>query len=781
MLPGAARREPEKNIDAAVLEQVRFATEHLAAGRVELAQPLYEAVLQLAPEQPDALHYLGLIAHMQGDSLRAVELISKATVVNGADPYSHCNLGNALLSCNRLDDALASYGRALSIKPDMVQALYNRGNALLDSRRPEEALACFDEALSHDGTLSEAVCNRGRALQDLGRYDDALQAYRSVVQTVPSHAVAHNNMGMVLEKLGRIDDAASSFLDVLRLQPGFIEAHINLGRILQTMRRMDEAATYYRNALQLKPGSAEAHNNLGTVYQEQGRPLEAVGYYLKALECNPRYANAYRNLGAALQELQQFEEAATCYRTVLELDPTDRTAAGMLCNCALSTCDWNAIAEQEASVRARLDAGDAAIMPFHLIGLSSSPQEQYACAKAYLNERLPSLPAALWKGEKYRHDRIRIAYLSADFHAHATAYLMAELLEIHDAGQFEVIGISFGPDDKSAVRGRLIKAFSQFHDVRNLSDEAVARLLRELEVDIAVDLKGFTQGSRIGILAYRPAPLQVSYLGYPGTTGADFIDYVIADPVVLPFDQQVWYSERIVHLPDCYQPNDSRRAVPTRTISRQEFGLPENGFVFCCFNNNYKITREVFSIWMRLLHAVDGSVLWLLEDNTAARRHLLDEAARSGIDPARVMFAPRVDLETHLARHQVADLFLDTLPINAHTTASDSLWAGLPIITCLGETFAGRVAASALHAAGLPELVTSNLERYEALALRLANDAVRLKEIRSSLALNRVACPLFDTRRFKLHLESAYRQMWEKWQHDEPPEQFSVRSIVALN
>jgi predicted O-linked N-acetylglucosamine transferase (SPINDLY family) len=369
---------------------------------------------------------------------------------------------------------------------------------------------------------------------------------------------------------------------------------------------------------------------------------------------------------------------------------------------------------------------------------------------------------------------MRIAYLSADFRRHATAYLIAELIERHDRERFEIIGLSYGPDDRSDMRARLAGAFDRFVDVRTSSDEAIARLIERSRVDIAVDLMGHTQFARPAILAFRPAPIQAAYLGFPGTTGADFIDYVIADPIVAPFELQPCFTEKIVHLPECYQVNDSARKIATRIPTREEFGLPAEGFVFCCFNTSWKIAPAMFEVWLRLLRAVPGSVLWLLRDNADAERNLRREAAARGADPSRLVFADRLGPEQHLARHRLADLFLDTLPYNAHTTASDALWAGLPLLTCRGETFAARVAASLLESVGLPELVTTSLGDYETLALELATDDQLRRQLRQRLEGNRLTHPLFDTQRFRRHIEAAYQTMWELWQRRESPRSFSV-------
>jgi predicted O-linked N-acetylglucosamine transferase (SPINDLY family) len=367
--------------------------------------------------------------------------------------------------------------------------------------------------------------------------------------------------------------------------------------------------------------------------------------------------------------------------------------------------------------------------------------------------------------------------VSANFRNHPSAYLSAELFELHDRKRFEVIGVSLGYAENSEIRARLVKAFDEFHDIRLASDRDAAKLLNDRHVDIAIDMNGYQRDTRQGIFAHRPAPVQVSYLGFPATMGADFIDYIIADAIVLPSEHQQFYTERIVHLPDCYQVNDRKRKIAESTPTRREMGLPEHAFVFCCFNNNWKITPIVFDVWMRLLHRVEGSVLWLLWDNEGAERNLRKDAQRRGIDPSRLMFARRLPLDVHLARHRLADLFLDTLPCNAHTTASDALWVGLPVLTCKGEAFAGRVAASLLHAVGIPELITSSLEDYQALALKLARDPALLAEIKAKLVHHRDTCPLFNTVRVTRHIEAAYTTMWETWQRGEAPKSFSVEPI----
>jgi protein O-GlcNAc transferase len=419
-------------------------------------------------------------------------------------------------------------------------------------------------------------------------------------------------------------------------------------------------------------------------------------------------------------------------------------------------------------------AGKSIVSPFTLIGYGATPALQLECARAYAAHLFPTLPQPMCAAPRRARDRLRVAYLSANFNRHAMAYLMVNLFERHDRARFEIVGLSFGADDGSETRARVAQSFDQFYDVRRFGDREIAKLVYELKIDIAVDIMGYTQDARPGILSHRPAPIQVNYLGYPGTMGADFIDYIIADAIVVPPDEDAFYAEKVVRLPDCYQVNDRGRRIAERAPSRQEAGLPERGFVFCSFNNSYKITAAMFDVWMELLSQVQGSVLWLIGDNEPTERNLRQEAALRGIDPSRLVFAPRIEQAEHLARHRLADLFLDTLPYNAHTSCSDALWAGLPVLTCRGEAFAGRVAASLLQAVGLPELVTSSLADYAALARWLAEDPHLLGEIRKRLAENRLSRPLFDTDLTRRHIEAAYTTMWRLHEGGKAPESFEV-------
>jgi len=474
---------------------------------------------------------------------------------------------------------------------------------------------------------------------------------------------------------------------------------------------------------------------------------------------SPTDRNAQLNLGNTLRQLGLHEQAIASYERVLEISPDDGSAFMLRAVEKRAVCDWGEFDRLTDCVEAWVETDKKPLLPFGFLAFCDDPAKQRLCATRYAEQRVGAVTPLPRRIPRDPAAPVRIAYLSADFHEHATAYLMIELFEGHDRKRFETHAISFGPATGDAMQKRLQGAFNSFHDVRERSDREVAGLIRDLGIDIAVDLKGYTQDSRPMIVAYRPAPVQVNYLGYPGTMGADFIDYVLADRFVVPQDHQAFFTEQLFYLPDCYQVNDSTRIIAAETPSRESYGLPRDAFVFCCFNHNYKITPPVFGRWMNLLRRVPDSVLWLLRDNDSAERNLHGEAKRRGVKPDRLVFAPKLPLAEHLARHRHADLFLDTFPYGAHTTASDALWAGVPVLTRAGQGFASRVAGSLLHTIGLPELVTDDIDAYEALAFALATDPDRLRALRQRLARNRETSPLFDGVRFARKLEAAFLAM----------------------
>jgi protein O-GlcNAc transferase len=700
--------------------------------------------------------------------------MNRALEIEPDNAGAHLNIGVALRALKRPQDALVSFDRALALKPDHAEALNNRGNALRDLKRPQEALASFDRALELRPDYAELHNNRGNALLELKRPQEALASFDRALTLKPDYAEAHDHRGNALFALKRPHEALICFDRALALKPNYAEAHNNRGIVLLDLERPEEALASFEQALALAPDYPEALNHRGAALLSLRRPAQALASFEQALAHQPDYADALNNEGAALLDLNRHEEAVRSYARLVDLAPDSDYALGRLFHSRLRCCDWtqySGIAERIIGAVAHAQRAD---VPLSFLAVSSSAAAQLQCARTFAAGVCPATATPLRAGRRARHEKIRVAYLSGDFREHPVSYLLAGLFERHDRKRFETIAISFRREDKSATGQRVKAAFSRFIDVSREGDRELAALMRELEVDIAVDLMGFTYGSRTAILAYRAAPIQVNYLGFPATTGVEYIDYIIADRFVIPQDRQACYTEKVVYLPDSFQANDDRRPVARKPPGRKEVGLPQSGFVFCSFNNSYKINPPVFELWARLLRAVEGSVLWLIADNPAVPDNLRREAAHRGLDPARLVFAPRVGYAEYLARLALADLFLDTLPFNAGTTASDALWAGVPVLTCAGEAFASRMAGSLLHAVGLPELVTDNLDDYEALALKLAAASAMLADVRAGLARNRATCPLFDTDRFRRHLESAYLTMWARHQCGAPPANFAV-------
>jgi predicted O-linked N-acetylglucosamine transferase (SPINDLY family) len=730
-------------------------------GNLADAERLYLQLMAAQPQDAAPPHLLGVVRAQQGRNGEALELIGAALKIRPDAPEILSNYANVLKAQGRFTDALDNYDRALAIKPDYAAALAKRGLVLRDLGRLAEALDSTERALALNPNYAEAASNRGIILSDLGRHDEALASYDRALAVARDYPDLWNNRALTLKCAKRPVEALASVERALALHPDFAEAHSNRGIILFDLKRMGEALASYGQALTLRPDYAEAFNNRAVALWSLKRFAESLADCDHALALRPHFADAFYNRGNALLEMGRPEEALESYEQALTADPGHPNALSGLANAAMTIGDWARTAKLADRLKQDVQAGTSVIQPFVLMGYWDDNELQLRCSQNYVRQTGPGPQPPLWKGERYTHDRIRVAYLSADFHQHVTAALTVEMFEHHDRTQFETIAVSFGPDDGSTMRGRLIDAFDRFHDARLQTDREVATLLKRWEVDIAVDLGGHTSGARPWVLAHRAAPVQAKYMGYPGTSGSNFIDFIVTDRIVVPPDQDPFFSEKIAALPDTLWVTDTVSTIlppPTRT----ESGLPETGFVFCCFNHNWKITAPLFDIWMRLLGKVEGSVLWLLQGNEAIRANLRREAQARGIDPMRIVFAGRTTPDLHLARQQLADLFLDTLPYNAHTTASDALWAGLPVVTTPGHSFPARVAASILTAAGLPELIAPNLSSYESLALELATHPERLRAIREKLAHNRQTTPLFDTARFTRNLEAAYRTMLEQ-------------------
>ena len=611
-------------------------------------------------------------------------------------------------------------------------------------------------------------------LIDAEDYAAAEKLLRVADGLAPDVTPVVTNLAAALYRMNRLEDAAVKAREAIALEDDNPEARIVLGNSLTGLRRYADALSVFDAALATHPDDVDLWLGRGKAFAEAGEFGEALASYDRALKLDPTSADGWTGRAGMLAHSGRYSDAAAAFGEALRAHPDAPYLLGQKIHMKLNGCDWRGLAADWQALSAGIAEGRPVSHPFELLGAPLSPGELFSATSRLAAVILPPISPPLWNGERYTNERVRIAYLSGDFHEHATAQLTAGLFEHHDRAKFEVFGLSYGPDDGSAIRQRVAKGVEHFIDVRARSDREIATFIRENGIDIAVDLKGFTTDARINIFAMRPAPVQVNYLGFPGTMGAPYYDYILGDAIVTPGKHQPFYSERIVTLPHSYQANDDKRAIAQAELTRRDVDLPPTGFVFCCFNNTNKITPAVFDVWMRLLATVENSVLWLYAANPVAPDNLRSEAAKRGIAPDRLVFAPRLPAAQHIARYRLADLFLDTLPYNAHTTASEALWAGLPVITAHGDTFASRVAASLLTAVGLPELVKSSLADYESAALRYAQAPEALVAVRAKLAELRDRAPLFDTARFTRNIESAYRTMWERAQKGLKPEAFVV-------
>ena len=766
-------------------ELLATALAHHQAGRLADAERIGRQILAAEPRHADAWNLLGALYGSRGDFDAAIDAFCRAIGSDPKEPSYHCNLASVYLSLERPHDAVASYRHAIQARPDASAAHFSLGKLLHQQDELEEAIACYRRAIELDPNDAFARNVLGNALQQSGKLGEAADCYRRAIELKPTFPEAYNNLGALVQQQHNLDDAVVHYRHALELKPNYAKALNNLGAALEQLWKWDEAIDCFRRAIQLEPDYANAHYNLALSLREVGQRDEAIASYRRTLELNPRHAGAHYNLGNALQELGRPDEAVDCYRRTLELDSHNSAALAALVHELQHLCQWGELPALSERVIAAVDQ-DAArdtippISPFSFLTLpiATTAEQQLRCARQWVDRQL-KLPTEFETKiapppRPTRKPRITVGYLSADFRTHATALLIAELFEKHDHDRFAIHGYSYGADDGSPMRRRLVDAFDRFVDVKKLTFIEAAQSISADEVDILVDLKGYTADARTQIVALRPAPIQVNYLGYPGTMGAPFVDYILVDDFIVPAEQQPFFSEKLVHLPGCYQVNDGRREIAAHTPTRAECGLPEQGFVFCSFNNSYKITPQIFAAWMRLLAAVPGSVLWLFEANQFAAANLRNEAQARGIAAERLVFAPRLAPPEHLARHRLADLFLDTLPVGAHTTASDALWTGCPLVTLAGDTFVSRVAGSLLRAVGLDELVTTSLAEYEALALQLAKNPEKLAELRARLHANRATSPLFDAGQFARSLEQAYATMWEIYCSGDPPRPIRV-------
>lgn len=746
----------------------------LQRGEPGQAVPRFEQSLRKAGDFFEGLHELGTAQSRAGDIPAALATYRKAATLNPRSPVVHFNIGRMQDELGQPAASVQGYTRAIELQQDFAAAWSNRGIARSELGQHEEALADHERAVQLDPQDPDSWTARGVTLAHLQRWDEALASHERALQLHPEHPDAWTNKGVTLDALHSPEDALACHDRAVALAPQDAQAWSNRGRCLHNLQRYDQALAHFDRALALDPSRPGTWSDKGLTLAELHGHEEALACFDQALALRPDHAETLVNRALALSELGRKAEALAEFHRAWTLRPELDGLLGHLVGAQAILCDWTELPERLRELEAQIRAGRQAIAPFPALALFDDPAIGLQAARSWVRGKWREPPPPDAPPRSGEGGRIVLGYHSADFHEHATAYLMAEFFERHDRSRFELVAFSYGPDTDDASRRRLKPAFDHFLDMRGQTDAQVAERSRALGVDIGIDLKGFTRDNRFGVFARRAAPIQVSYLGYPGSTGASCMDYVLADACLVPEGDEAFYAEKVVRLPHSYQVNDMRRAPAQRVPTRAEQGLPGDAVVFCCFNNQYKILPATFDSWMRILQGVESGVLWLLAGEPAARENLRAEAARRGVDPDRLVFAAFVPQAEHLARYPLADLFLDTLPYNAHTTASDALRMGVPVLTLRGRAFAGRVACSLLQAVGLPELVTDAAAHYERLAIELALDAHRLQALRAQLARRRADAPLFDTARTTRAIEAAYLEMVRRQRAGLPPDHLAI-------
>jgi protein O-GlcNAc transferase len=748
----------------------------LQAGKLIDAERLFKEFLATQAGHVAALNLLSVVLIQLGRFDEAERYIKQVIGQSATSDVTLYNYGIVLKALKRPAEALERFDQALAINAAVAETWNNRGTVFNDLGRYSEAIADFDKALSINPTYAEVFCNKAKSLAELKKYDLALGSFDAALALKADFAAAWVGRGNVLAEMKRYDDALAAYERVAELRPELAEGWVGRGNVLVARRQYDQAAAAYQRAVNLQPGLAIAWLGLGNILFRSGRHSDAIAAYDQAVRLDATLAEAWFGRGNVFVVLNRHDDAFAAYDAAFRLQPKLKYAEGNRLHAKLQLCDWSDLDAEVVHLLMNIRNDELASQPFGLLSFATSAADQLQCAKRYVAEEIAgaAADAMAWRAERYSHQRIRVAYVSSGLKEHPISLLTVGLFEQHDRKRFETYGIALSRAIESEFQTRLRASFDHYVEACDQSDADVAQMLRRLEIDIAVDLDGHTAGARPAILAARPCPLQINYLGYPATMGAPFIDYVVADRHIIPPAQRSSYSERVVYLPGSFQANDAKRPVPANMPSRSAAGLPEDAFIFCSFNQSFKLLPGVFEIWLRLLKQIENSVLWMLATNTTAAHNLRSEAQRRGVAPERILLAPRAAYRDYLAQYRLADLFLDTFPFNAGTTASDALWCGLPVLTCSGEPMAARMAGSLLHAVGLPELVTRSPADYEALALRIASDRTALSDFKARLARNRERCPLFDTEQFTRHVEAAYMEMWQRQERNEPPASFAV-------
>jgi len=740
------------------------AQRNLEIGNIDAAKAILLSFTHQFPSFSYAYELLGYVLIQKECYEDAVISLTKASNLDDCRPSVYYYLGKCFCELDRTHEALSAFEYAIKLDDRYFEALHDLGLMRAQSGEYEISEGIFLKALNINPGSEETAYNLALVYQELNKVDQAIELFEKVIEIDPSFLDAIIRLASIYRIQQRFESALICYEQALKVDPNNADILNESGLLLQHLGRYDSALIYFKRILEMLPKNEKVLYNIGNLYKVTGNVARAMEFFDRALEINSEFLQALNNKAALEFELKKYSGAVRSYQKILEIDPNFKFAYGALLHSKMHLCEWTDFHENVKIVTDCIGQGKPVIAPLPFLALVDSLKLSKKCAQIWGDEM--TLESSALTGiftPRLPNKKIVIGYYSADWYGHATSYLMAELLELHDRSKFEIIGFSFSGQHSDQMKKRIESAFDSFYELDSKTDLEIVEFSRTLEIDIAVDLKGYTAHSRPCIFSMRAAPIQVAYLGYPGTSSLGGMDYIFADAQVIPPESSQYYSEKVVYLQPSYQPNDRKRKVSERVYTRSELGFPEEGFIFCCFNNSYKIIPDIFSAWMTILEAVPGSVLWLIKENDLSARNLKKEAAFRGVSEERIIFTEKVEVSEHLARHSVADLFLDTFPYNAHTTASDALWCGLPVLTYVGNSFASRVASSLLAAVNLQQLCAHDLNQYVEMAIQFGLNPSKLDSLKNYLQDNRMTLPLFDTQSLASSMEAAYMNMMDRY------------------
>ena len=746
-------------------------------GKVQEALDQLHPLIKDNPYEAVLFNIRGACYAQIGEPIMAIKQYEKAIEIDSDYSEAHNNLGILLQELGELDKALKSFEKAFSLKPEKIETANIISSILTEINNPNTSIDYYNKILKSSPDLYLAYFNLGVAYQELGLTDKAISSYKKTLGLNSDFANAYLNLGLLLEDSAKHEDAKNNLERALEIDPNNTVILNNLGITFNSLESIDEAISCFESAINIAPNDLLGHFNLGMAQKSSNKIDDAINSFKKVIEIDPNNSESYYFLGELYRLTKQFNAALVSLEKAFSLNPNIDFLIGALLNTKMNLALWDGLEDYLKILTKKINKNEKAVTPFALMALIDDPQLQYKASQVYAEYNYPQSPLSIALKPYANHKKIRVGYFSADYHNHPTMHLMAELFELHDRKKFEIFAFSFGPNQQDKWRQRASLSFDKFIDVRLKSDAEISALSREMEIDIAVNLGGYTHSTRTGVFANFAAPIQVNFLVYPGTMGSNYFDYIVADHNLITPENKDCFSEKIVYMPDSYQSNISEREVSNSTILRSELELPEKGFVFSCFNNIHKITPPTFESWMRILKSVDQSVLWLYANDKSVISNILETTSRFGVDKNRIIFASHAPVEQHLNRIRKADLFLDTLPYNAHTTASDALRMGVPVITLIGNSFASRVAASLINAVNMPELITNTREQYESLATDLALDTEKLRIIKSKLVNNLPKTELFNCQTFTKNLELAFAKMHQRSQSGLQPDHIIVREL----